>query len=481
VGNGPFNVVDVGTGQVRWVKTCDDAGFVHYRMTTPVGGDKLLVIGSEKCDKTGLEDNLKQKRLIMLVDAATGKAAWSHEAKPKENKSGFFAAQLAAAGGYTGRYSVGYQFDVFPLAPAAGAYRVSYGADVDRVFVATERLEILDYADGKVLSRTTEEVGKFVGVAASLGFFVNDNKLVARDLGTGNPAWSLDIGSSRAEVYTAEMATDSAMAAPPAAGELLVSTPKTVFRVEAATGRKRWELSRDNATWQAVGSLILIASDDNVTAYDFETATSKWTVKAGKKVWFTKAVEHQGRSTGLLIDRGEFDRETDAWIGPFRFWGVDLQSGQVVWSAADLQGQRIVDYELTIEGQLRVYGARTIKPVNLSLGDGSPAAAPPGAEGLRWVWYSREDKALRAQDYAGTVVWERLGEKSARERFELGRDAGVVLWPAKDGTVEVIRLNDGTSLWKQKLGGDPRVWFDGRNNFVVQLGGNVTLIRVAGN
>jgi hypothetical protein len=480
VGNGPFNVVDVKVGAVRWAKTCDDAGFVHYAMTTPLANDKLLIVGSEKCDKSGLAGNLKQKRRVMLVDGRTGQLAWEYEAKPKENKSGFFLAQLAASGGFRGRYSVSYEFDVLPLAPAEGGYRVSYGNDIERVLVTSERLEILNYADGKLLSRTTDEVGKFVAVAGAFAYFVKDNRLVARDLGSGSPTWSLDIGSSRADVYTAEMQTDSAVAARPAAGELLVATNKTVFRVDGTTGTKRWALGRDNATWQAAQPLVIVGSDEKVVAYDYESAAPRWEVKAGKRAWLTTRVEHGGRGVGVLVDRGTFDRNLDEWVGPYRFWGVDLANGQVIWFLDAVEGAKITSYELSAE-QLRAYGERTIKPLNLSLGDGSPAAAPTGAQDLRWVWYSRQDKALRAQDYAGTVVWERLGEKSSRERFEVGREVGIVLWPAKDGTVEVIRLNDGTSLWKQKLGGDPRVWFDGRHNFVVQHGSSVTLLRVLAN
>ena len=56
----------------------------------------------------------------------------------------------------------------------------------------------------------------------------------------------------------------------------------------------------------------------------------------------------------------------------------------------------------------------------------------------------------------GATVWTRRGAISARiDAIPIARERGYVVRPAKDGTIEVIRLADGVSLFTTRASGDP--------------------------
>lgn len=468
-GNGPFNALDVRSGTIRWHKDCDEAGFVTYFVTQPIGASKLLIAGSDKCKgKSGdnWEKNMEQEKHLMLLNRATGEVIWTHRAKARTKTPGKF---------WGGNYTFNQRFTVLPLAPARdGGYRYSTGDDVERLLVLGDRLEAVNFADGALLWRTRDDVGSPAGMAGKFIFFVRDDHLNAYELGgTGTPAWSTPIHASSADVLTRED-VDSATAQVLGPGDLFVSTPSGLFRLELASGSQKWMVKLGDSNWQLRNGLLFVATGDEVTTYDFATGTPKWELKAGPKLYLDMVVATDAKRVGLFVDRGDYHKDDDVFVGPYRLWGVDLASGTVVWSLADLDGRRIARYGHWPPTQVRVWG-ETGKCRTLTVADGSAATGPADAND-RSVVYFPDDRTLRAHNWAGEVIWERKGE---RARLSIWPATGIVVWKPTSGPVEVIKVADGTSLWSGDMGDDPRIHADdaGRN-IVIHHGALVTLVRV---
>jgi outer membrane protein assembly factor BamB len=480
IGNGPFAALDVTRGAVRWTKSCDEAGFIMRDIILPIGAAKLLIVGSDKCkwrrgNKDDIAANLDQDKKLMLLNRSSGQVVWTHRAKAQNKTPGkFWACGLLTC---SGSYRFNQQFAVIPLARGGeGGYHYSTGDDVDRLLVVGERLEAINFADGTTLWQTKDEVGNPAGIAGKFLFFVKDDKLSAFELGgAGTPVWSSPIHASSADVFVKAVG-DSEDTSPLAPGDLFVSTPDALFRLDLATGSQKWTIKLGNAAWQLRDGLLLVETEEKVTAYDFSTGTPKWEMKGGKQLNLALSVQAGSVLVGLFVDRGDYHRDEDEYVGPYRFWGVDLASGTVLWTLADLDGKKIVRYGRW-GPQLRMWGEHTVKCRSITIADGKPAGAPPQDVDVSVVYF-RDDKTVRAQNWAGDLVWERQGEPTDWGVATL-REQGIVIVPLKSGTVEVIKLADGASLWKQDVGGDPRLHLDGSgHNLVIQRGDKVTLVHV---
>jgi putative pyrroloquinoline-quinone binding quinoprotein len=478
VGNGPFAAVDVTTGMVRWKKDCDEAGFITRDITQAFGATKLIVAGSDKCKWRGgasdgsLLKNLEQEKKLMLLNRATGQVIWTHRAKARtKTKHGWGSCGLF---GCTGPYSLSQSFAVIGLARGGdGRYHYSTGDDVDRLLVVGERLEALNFADGATLWQTKDDVGSPAGRSGKFLFFVNDEKLNAFELGgSGTPVWSTPVHASEANVLLKNPA-DSEDTSPLGPDDLLAYTGSTVYRLDLATGAVRWTLPVGDGDLYLRDGLVFIASADKVTAHDFAGAAPKWDLKVGKSVVPWAGAPSGVASVELFVDRGDYKKDKDQYVCPCRFWGVELASGKVVWSLPDLDGSKIVRWGVMPGERLRVHGEKGGKCKTLTMADGAAATAPAPQYDVG-TNYS-DEKGLRGQNWACAVVWERKGEGGSYTFWK----SGVVIWTPKSGPVEVIRLADGETLWKEDLGGDLRVnRDDSEHNIVLRHGDKVTLLHV---
>lgn len=460
LGNGPLHAIDVQAQRSRWALMCDSrTGFVALSRATSIGDDRVLLVGARKCHGKDI-GKVMEEPWIHLVNIGSGQLLWSHETKALEVEvQGGYWARVARFQG-AGKTTVS-QILALPYGKVGGAYRQTSSAEADRVIVIGQRLEALNIATGAVLWRTREKVGEFEAAFGNLVFTRDGDELSAHDVGTGALAWTMDLNSKGARLYSADDLVEEGDLAPFGPEAFMVSEGKVVSLVEAATGRKKWTVRRDDADWQATPAALLVAEDDRLIAYDWTTGARRWEMKASRRL---RAYGFDRPGVALLVDRGKFgDGE---YTGPFRFWGVDLATGTVAWTRTDLDGKRIADFDVAYPGQVRVT-SEAGRVANLNIADGSAATAPAGAEDARFVVYSAKGKVLRAFNYAGDVVWERQGERSpARDGgFKVG--GGVVVWLARSGTVEAIALRDGTSLWKAEVRGHPRAYMDDDGRYVV--------------
>jgi hypothetical protein len=456
VGNGPMSAVDVAGGRIRWTRDCDKAGFVELSRMTPLPPTRLLVVSAHHCDAKDIVKALDDPR-IQLIDLNTGEIRWTYKTvgRVTDAPGGYWQRVRRAQGGKAQKQV---EIAAIPLARYSGGYGLSADSTADRALVAGERLEVLDLANGSVVWRTKDKTGQFEGVFGNLALASEGDELTAFSLETGAAAWHFDLGSKGTTIYSAANMREDGDSTPLGTDVILVSTPKVVHLVDLATGQKRWTVPRgDGAGWQGTQAGLMVRSEDVVTMYDWASGQRRWQVKGGRYMIARGAT---GGGMLLLVERGKF--EEGRHVGPFKFWGVNSSTGAVVWSRADIDGKKIVGWSIEYDGQVRIT-SEAGRLANIDVASGAPAAAPVSAANDRFVSYSEQDKVLRARNYAGDVVWERRGEISSDARFRMA--GGVVLWPAKDGTAEVIAAVDGTSLWKQSLGGNPRAFIsnDGRH------------------
>lgn len=472
IGNGPFAALDVTTGTVRWRKDCDEAGFIDRSTILSIGATGLLIIGSDKCKWRSQGDNiiknLDQDKKVMLLNRATGQVKWTHKSKPRTKTPGKF---------WGGDYMFNQSFSLVPVA-SQGGFHYSTGDDVVRLLVVGDKLEAVNFADGTLLWQTKDDVGSPVGLAGGFLFFVKDDHLNAFALGgNGTPTWSTPIHASSANVLV-KTAQNAESTKPFEPNDLFVSTDDALYRLDLPTGAVHWTL-KTGGNWQLRDSLLYVEGENDVVAVDFASGTPKWDAKAGKSLVWAASVSSGGSRVALFVDQGKYDKKKDEFVGPYRFSSVDVTSGKVVWSLNDLDGKEITEYGLFAEGaQLRVWGENTVKCRTLTSADGKPAAGPPGPDD-RSVHYFKDDKTLRAQNWACDVVWERKGELTD-DGYALWRNRGLAILPLKSGTVEIIKLTDGTSLWKGDVGGEPDVWWtdEDRHGIAIHRGDKVTLLHV---
>ncbi len=200
-------------------------------------------------------------------------------------------------------------------------------------------------------------------------------------------------------------------------------------------------------SWWGSKHAFLTESEDKVFAYDWRTGAKMWEAKVDGKPKPT--------DVGDVIVFVSGDK-AGTQQPPFKFTALKGSGGQVLWSRKDMDGRKIMAWQLLGSGQIRLTSDKGAV-ANLNVADGSPGSAPTAAsesgKGAQqngyFVTYLDKEKTIQCHDYAGKLVWERKGENSMVPAYEMGK--GCVVWASMDGTVEVIGLADGASMWKQKV------------------------------
>ena len=278
----------------------------------------------------------------------------------------------------------------------------------------------------------------------------------------------MDLDKAGTSLYNGDDLVAQGDTSPLGPTDLLVSEHRFVNRVDLFTGQKKWTVKRDGSSWYGALGFLYVTDDDSFTAYDWQTGTQRWQVKAGK---FLHVLGNQSGPVIVLVERGK--KEDGKWVGPFKFVGVDQATGRVVWSKADVGGKKVTSFEFMGDGQLAM-NSETGGLLVINIADGSTA----GGDGSGcYPAYAPAVKSLQCRSATGDVAWERKGEIS--ENYELQWLSKAVLWAAKNGDVEVISRADGASLWKSKSTGNPRLWFNQRRTQMAVTGnGNVTVVNL---
>ena len=317
----------------------------------------------------------------------------------------------------------------------------------DRLAVAGEQWESVRLSDGVPLFKTTDKPGILRGAYDGTAFFRDGDKFNAYTVAGASPIWTFDLKGKGVTVYTADDLIDQGHGAPDGMGDLLVAESDIVSRVSAETGRAAWTLKRGGMSWWGSKHAFLTESGDKVFAYDWRTGAKMWEAKIDGK---PKPVD---AGHAIVFVSGD---KSGTQSPPFRFTTVKGSGGQVFWTRKDMDGRKIVDWQMVGSGQIRLTSDKEAV-VNLNIADGSPATTPTTAseseKGAQqngyFVTYLQKDKKIQCHDYSGKLVWERKGENSMVPAYRMGR--GCVVWASKDGTVEIIGLADGASMWKQKV------------------------------
>ena len=258
----------------------------------------------------------------------------------------------------------------------------------------------------------------------------------------------------------------------------MIVDKNVVTRVSTTTGKAVWKVKRGGVNWQGSVHAVLANGGDKTTAYDWNTGAKLWEVKAGSRPF--------GYDSGdyiVFVDadknvRNEADAATNAsmdYLPPYKFTVVDAKTGNVLWTKKDLDGKDIVSHSLAVPGQIRLTSDKG-GVANLNIADGTPAVAPDGIENQRFVTYDKKEKTLFCRDFAGAVVWTREAEMSSRSEYQVRQD--YVVWPQKDGVVEMIALSDGKFRWRSQFDENPRPYVNEDGTYiVVQQKNELTIVK----
>jgi hypothetical protein len=199
-------------------------------------------------------------------------------------------------------------------------------------------------------------------------------------------------------------------------------------------------------------------------AYDIATGAKRWDFR---RDWGEMgAPEHRigipATGTVVFYAADKYDNDRDVEVPPFVLWGVDAATGAVRWKLAMVNGNRLEGFEPVTDQTLVVQEEKTGTVSLVNVADG--AVKPLGEVGTGiatasaacTVRYFRSDKTLACVGGNGARVWTRAGPQSENRDLVFNPERGWVLWSAKDGTVELIRISDGASLYKTVADRNPK-------------------------
>lgn len=425
LGNGPLSVLDVTTGQVRWTHPCNEVGSpdLGTAQLMPDGG---LLIGSTKdCG----ED---QDKRVLLLDDATGAIRWSVTARAHEYKTGDVKHQ---------------DFQWLVMNGDDGAPSL--------VVIAGERLQAVRYADGTPAWQVRDKVGRFITYLGGGIAFIDNDELTVYGLTTGTPAWTLDVKDPFARVMPI-----------PDEQDVVLVTYHRAWRLDPASGTVRWTIRREDESWTrlVLPPLFLITTGSREWgAYDLATGAKRWEWRRewGDGMEIDTTIDVRVHQTVLIYEGKEWLQYLRRPAAPFRVWALDAASGAVRWQLREVAGERIQGVELLTNDILAVLSEKTGIWHVVTIADGSvtavgAATARRSGAGYR-VSYRDRGNTLMCVGPDGATVWTRRGVPSQRTSDESHLEAaqGYVVWAARDGTVEIIRVTDGTSLYSTTADRDP--------------------------
>jgi outer membrane protein assembly factor BamB len=451
LGNGPLNVLDVTTGQVRWSLPCDQIGTVDLDGALIVGDGNLLIAGTKSC---GDDDD----RQVLLIDDRTGAIRWRAVAKALEYKTGGGPSAVKHK-----------EFRWFPQMD---------NGQVHRVVLVGDKMGAVNYADGAPAWQVRKDVGRVADQRGGLMMFVEDKKLTAYRLADGTVAWTMDIDAPWAEVEPV-----------PGSSDVIYFTYYAAFRADPATGALRYKARREHDNWSrlVVNPLFFMRTDDDRWgAYELASGARRWEFRRdfGHHSFVDTTIDIRVSPVVVIQGWKEFNYNTRVGEGA-ALWGLDAATGAVRWKITAVAGSPLSDIDAWSNQAVAVQDERAREWHLVNTADGSitdlETTAATASGQCTWVRYMRRGgKRLDCLDASGKTVWSRRGAISGRiDDIPVDRDRGYVVRPAKDGTVEMIRLTDGTSLFSTQGARDPVAWVaPGGGYILVPAGRTMKIITV---
>jgi outer membrane protein assembly factor BamB len=477
IGTGQLSLLDVSTGTFKWIIPCETLGFIQPGATVLLPGDLLLTLGAKECKQKSAWDAMDDP-CYSLVNAANGQVIWQHETKSLTfgAKQGHWV-RAAKYQGLEGGKKERRQLEAFPVSPVGAAFEVG-GTAPDRVAIVGERMEGVSLADGKPLWKTKDKPGILRGVYGGYAYFEDGDKLTSFNIATGAQAWRFELKGNSSTIYTIDDLKELNHGVPEGMTDIMVSDQNVVTRLAAATGQAVWKVKRGGVNWQGSVHAVLAKGGDKTTAYDWNTGEKLWEVKAGSRPF--------GYDSGdyiVFVDAAKnVKTEADAaknvgidYLPPYKFTVVNAKTGQIAWTKKDIDGKDIVSHSFAVPGQIRLVSEKGIV-ANLNVADGTPGTMPEGIENQRFVNYDKKAKTLFCRDFTGVVVWTREAEMSLAADYQVRKD--FVVWPQKDGVVEMISLSDGEFRWRSQFGENPHPYVNADGTYlVVQQGKELTIVK----
>ena len=467
IGTGNLSLLDVSTGTFKWIIPCETLGFIQPGATVLLPGDRILTLGAKDCEQKSAWDAMDEP-LYSLVNAANGQVIWQRETKglTYSAKQGFWVG-AAKYQGLEGGKKKRRQLEAFPLSPAVTAPYEFGGTAPDRVAIVGERFEGLNLADGEPLWKTKDKPGILRAAYGDLAIFQDGDELTAFNAATGFKAWKYDLKGNGSRIYTVDDLLALNHAVPEGMNDLMISDKNVVTRLSLMTGFEVWKVKKGGVNWQGSAHAVLAKGGDKTTAYDWNTGAKLWEVKAGSRPFAYDSGDYI-----VFVDANKnVKTEAEAaknvgmdYLPPFRFTAVDAKTGKIVWTKKDIDGKDIISHSFTVPGQIRLISEKGVV-ANLNVADGTPGAPPEEIEKQRFVEYDKKAKTLVCRDFAGAVVWTRKGEMSEASEFQVRKD--YVVWPQKDGVVEMIALSDGAFRWKSQFDENPHPYVNKDGTYVV--------------
>ncbi|MGH7681138.1 MAG: PQQ-binding-like beta-propeller repeat protein, partial [Candidatus Eiseniibacteriota bacterium] len=476
IGTGQLSLLDVSNGTFKWIIPCETLGFIQPGATLLLPGDRLLTLGAKDCDQNSAWDAM-DKPMFSLVNAANGQVIWQYETKSlifDGNKGHWTGA--AKYQGQEGGDKKRRQLEAFPLSSSPSGYALS-DTMPDRLAIAGELLEGVNFEDGKQLWKTKDKPGILRGAYGDLGIFQDGDELTAFNLATGTKAWKYELKANSSTIYTADDLKALNHAVPDGMNDLMISDRNVVTRLSTMTGFKVWSVKRGGVNWQASTHAVLAKGGDETTAYDWDTGKELWEVKAGSRPFAYDQGDYIVFVDADKNEKTEADAATNKgmeYLPPYKFTVVNAKTGQIAWTKKDIGGKDIVSHSFAVPGQIRLISENRVV-ANLNISDGTPGGAPAGIENQRIVSYDEKKKTLVCTDFAGGLVWTREAEISANGPFQVRHD--YVVWAQKNGIVEAIALADGSLQWKSTFAENPHPFVNEDGTaIVVQHGSEVTIV-----
>lgn len=476
IGTGPLSMLDVTAGTFKWFIPCETIGFIQPGATVFLSGDRLLTLGAKECRQKSAWDAMDEPCFTM-VNAANGQVIWQYETKglTYNPKLGHWA-RAATYQGLGGGKKKRRQLEAYPVSPK-GNYYAFGGTAPEHVIIAGERFEGLHLGNGESLWKSKDKPGIFRGAYGELAYFQKGDELWAFNVATGAPAWKYELKGSGSRVFTVDDLMALNHSVPEGMTDVMISDVNVVTRVSAISGQALWKVKRGGVNWQGSVHAVLAKGGDKTTAYDWNTGAKLWEVKAGSRPFAYDSGDYIVFSDAAknVRPKGEQLVPTD-YLPPYKFTVVNAKTGEIVWTKKDIGGKDIVGHSFTVPGQIRLTSEKGVVE-NLHIADGSLGSPPEGIENQRFLAYDKKKKTLTCRDFVGAVVWTRQGEMSLASDYQIMKDC--VVWPQKDGIVELIALSDGEFRWKSFFDENPRPYMNAdQTYFVIQQRKQLTIVKM---
>lgn len=471
LGTGPLSRLDPETGKVAWSIPCDQIGFVNPSYTRLLSGDRMLVMGTKKCDEKSEYDALKEP-VFSMVDTNTGKVLWRYGTKSYEYELGLgFWARVAKYSGKRYSKEKRIQIESMLTSPKPAGDELD-APDPDRMALAGERFEGVNLSDGTPVFKTKDKVGILRGAFGGRIFFREGDEVTAYDMYTGAEAWKFDLKKKNTTIYTVDDLIAEGHSVPEGIRDIFISEAEVVSRVSTETGKALWTIKREGMNWQGSKHGLLTKGGSKTIAYDWTTGAKLWESKIGGKPKGVDAGDYIVFADGTFVPSAFPDP-------PYELTIAVGKTGQIVWTKKEVNGKKIDELDLDVPGVIRLQSEKGVEFLNIA--DGKPATVATAAAGSKEpagsTFIKINKKGVKCLDAAGKVVWERKGEPGLIPPDQPKN--GMVFWSTEAGGVEVINVADGSTLWKAATAKLPEVVVNNAGTYmVVQNKKEVTIVKL---